>query len=1010
MPSEFQDDLRSTMSRLEGATIDYGRNTSSDLVLHLNQENPETTIHQDGNVLAYLQCFGIVPDITKSSMKEKDTFSQQLKNVLKMVYEESYKILVLSEKSLPLNDKKIDQQSPSADGWQRERLTLLDAIQSLKDYLSKVPNKDDKELSSAFFDWRGEVLHAVQCVLEKERNMLQSYLQSHFCNPGAGDEGSLVEKLEHIVKQQEQQQKIVLEHLLSSDRNSLLIEIQDLQAQLRLMHFQSQEKLQQLQETLINTENHGSQQEHQLRRQVELLEYKLQQEKSIASDLQVSLKNEQEKATELHELLKQEHTAILNLKSDLSETKQTNEKLQNSLQELQKEVIKYSSALEDKEKAMASLLQDFQNEHFKENELQNTLDEQQNQHKIREDEKSKALEELQAALELQCIQNNQLSVALEHEQVANSNLRKELQIENSRYEALLSQDQNKLLELQRTIDIEKNRSLELLSALNHERVLTEQLSMRINECLSCKHKDSLQELQAQLCIERSHARELAVIIEKTRQQVLDSKKQTNEMQMCHEEPQKEKDLNTSLKVTQAFLQNQKQDIIHALEIQEEKEAQLKREWKHLQSILRSLREQEDRIEQRAKERKHEQQTERDQLKELKKAQENQHELELQQWQISGRIKELQQMLEDLKEQERYLNSPNNQHRLSSSSSKNHYHTNLPFTTDAVMLHVKQQKLENIREQLLVVAAYLSEFLYKTLNKAANWPAPNDEAVGVLLHTLEELKTELLSSSKSVVTPTCIMNSMPESEGIAWQERKPVLQNGLKTMEYEATKTHFVMENKSMGASNLKLQKLYRKYLRAESFRKALVYQKKYLLLLLGGFQECEQATLSLIARMGIYPSPPELNVSKSRSRSFTKFRSAVRVVIAVSRLKFLVKKWHKVSKKEILSGATSLGIGPNSDPGARIEILRQFPHVTTESSATQEAGYSNRNDCVRLVNSLPKSPHHLHNRFKSSASQVSSKDPEHSLTEYISHLEAIQQRLGIIMPGLSPGQEKLQML
>lgn len=226
-------------------------------------------------------------------------------------------------------------------------------------------------------------------------------------------------------------------------------------------------------------------------------------------------------------------------------------------------------------------------------------------------------------MELQCIQNNQLSVALEHEQVANSNLRKELQIENSRYEALLSQDQKKLLELQRTIDIEKNHSVELLSALKHERVLTEQLSVRINECLSCKHKDSLQELQAQLCVERSHARELAVIIEKTRQQVLDSKKQASEMQTCHEEPQKEKDLSSSLKVTQAFLQNQKQEIIHALELQEEKEAQLKMEWKHLQSILRSLREQENRMEQRAKERQHEQHIERDQLKELKKAQENQ---------------------------------------------------------------------------------------------------------------------------------------------------------------------------------------------------------------------------------------------------------------------------------------------------------------------------------------------------------------------------------------------------
>lgn len=74
------------------------------------------------------------------------------------------------------------------------------------------------------------------------------------------------------------------------------------------------------------------------------------------------------------------------------------------------------------------------------------------------------------------------------------------------------------------------------------------------------------------------------------------------------------------------------------------------------------------------------------------------------------------MLEDLKEHERCLNSHSNQHRLSSSLSKNHYNTNVPFTTDAVMLHVKQQKLENIREQLLVVAAYLSEFIYKAVNK------------------------------------------------------------------------------------------------------------------------------------------------------------------------------------------------------------------------------------------------------------------------------------------------------
>lgn len=73
--------------------------------------------------------------------------------------------------------------------------------------------------------------------------------------------------------------------------------------------------------------------------------------------------------------------------------------------------------------------------------------------------------------------------------------------------------------------------------------------------------------------------------------------------------------------------------------------------------------------------------------------------------------------------------------------------------------------------------------------------------------------------------------------------------------------------------------MYERYLRAESFRKALVYQKRYLLLLLGGFQECEQATLCLIATMGVHASPP----LSSQRTPLGRFRAAVRVAIAVSR-------------------------------------------------------------------------------------------------------------------------------
>ncbi|NXK95001.1 PCNT protein, partial [Formicarius rufipectus] len=119
---------------------------------------------------------------------------------------------------------------------------------------------------------------------------------------------------------------------------------------------------------------------------------------------------------------------------------------------------------------------------------------------------------------------------------------------------------------------------------------------------------------------------------------------------------------------------------------------------------------------------------------------------------------------------------------------------------------------------------------------------------------------------------------------------------LREAEAQLAKANAETENRPVGeTSHPKLQRLYRKYIRAESFRKALVYQKKYLLLLLGGFQDCEQATLSLIARMGVQPSPAHLQ--RPGARPVSRFRCAVRAVIAVSRLKFLVKKWNKVGRK-----------------------------------------------------------------------------------------------------------------
>jgi hypothetical protein len=66
-------------------------------------------------------------------------------------------------------------------------------------------------------------------------------------------------------------------------------------------------------------------------------------------------------------------------------------------------------------------------------------------------------------------------------------------------------------------------------------------------------------------------------------------------------------------------------------------------------------------------------------------------------------------------------------------------------------------------------------------------------------------------------------------------------------------------------------------------------------LLLGGFRENETRTLALIAKMGAYPSYHE--PTARFSPAFTKFRTAVRVVVATKRMQFLVAKSRKAIKQ-----------------------------------------------------------------------------------------------------------------
>uniref|UniRef100_A0A8C2MER4 Pericentrin (kendrin) n=1 Tax=Cricetulus griseus TaxID=10029 RepID=A0A8C2MER4_CRIGR len=886
-------------------------------------------------------------DQSPGAMKEKEIHAKHMKALLQMVFDESHQILALSKnQDLPNSLSKGEPRDP-LDGLPRDRQALLEAT----------ADRGEKEPSETCLTWSGELLRAIQEVFAREQENAE--LQSRPYGLDLGDYNVLFKRLEKVIKEQGDLQKVQC----LPDRSSLLSEIQALRAQLRMTHLQNQEKLQQLCAALTSTEARGSQREHQLRRQVELLAYKVEQEKCIASDLQKTLNKEQEKASDVRKLLMVEQSAVQDLKSELHACKQENTRLLESLDKVQQEVLRLRygpspytalmaarcfpprAMLDGKENELKGVLQELECERGKERALQAQHEEQQLRHLQREGQSSRALEELKMSLEKQRAQNNQLCVALKHERAAKDNLQKELQIESSRCEALLAQEKGQLSELQKSLEAERSRSLELSEALQHERLLTEQLSRNMQEACARQETQIQHALLRKLKAEKARALELESMLEKVKKEA------------AH---------------TQQQLESQAQE--RCVELRKEKE----------------------------------------------------RELELQCQRDEHKIEQLQQMVRELKRKEK-VPGGDGACRVSPRLG----------SLDLDHVQEQQQELEKIRQQLLCAAGLLTSFTNHTVDRTIkDWTSSNEKAVSSLMRTLEELKSELsipASSKKKMAAELHVQlmnellrdnDTLTKAISMATQEKAELCRTVSrleKTLKHHMQKGCILSrQSKSSGKQdgmvpqsplrnsdpewhtattsmeantyNTKMEKLYLHYLRAESFRKALIYQKKYLLLLIGGFQDSEQETLSMIAHLGVFPSKADKKITTSRP--FTKFRTAVRVVIAIQRLRFLVKKWREVDRR----GALIHGKG--SRQGHRMsrrqhslsETRASLPSKEVSSGHTKDARHSLRSLAAVPLGKVERSTSSPNSRLERSL--TASQDPEHSLTEYIHHLEMIQQRLG----------------
>lgn len=112
--------------------------------------------------------------------------------------------------------------------------------------------------------------------------------------------------------------------------------------------------------------------------------------------------------------------------------------------------------------------------------------------------------------------------------------------------------------------------------------------------------------------------------------------------------------------------------------------------------------------------------------------------------------------------------------------------------------------------------------------------------------------------------------------------------------------------------------LFGKYLRTESFRRALVHQKRYLLIVLGTYEANEAKVMSMVAgKLGATP--------KKKQRPT--FKSVVLVAIAIERMKFILRRWH-TGKRVCAKGIFTHNTPPRRTLSAStINWGRSDPHI-----------------------------------------------------------------------------------
>jgi len=695
-----------------------------------------------------------------------------------------------------------------------------------------------------------------------------------------------------------------------------------------------------------------------LKRKVELQDFRLTQERAVASDARASLDSERGHVAEMTARLSRERSTNNDLQSALDAARDQITRLQVALEKAQAEGETLRSSLEGERSNSRNLNNSLSRDEGEINRLKGEIEREKARREAEVAKEKRGHESVKRSLDDALESMHGLQMTLELEKSAHNEARRELGATKADLRAADSKLTDKLVDLEKNLDLERIRNGELMAALERESEEAKSLTQTLDkERQQTKEeiaslRDMISGLQASLEREKRQVADLSSAVEREKITVASMAASMERTKAAaREEAEAERQAAERTRESLEAAQQETVRLEEVLTSERQEFSALKSTTTLLESEVVSL---EDEMQRKKDEREVERQMEKKKQKELEREKQLEkdarNELEVDVTTLKRKISDLETIL-----------SENRDRELAALAGRG-VATSMRMTSSD--RHVVGPSGDGVRPEESELDLSGFEDLMRNNDKLRK---EKDE----LRSALSKLEEEVWQFRRKEIQP---------SERTDFERALRDAKTELATLRCNVESTERErrrQQQQSYATDKEKLQKLYNKYLRAESFRKALVYQKRYLLLLLGGFQDCEQATLSMIAKMGAYPSPDVPQSGTKRSPAFTKFRSAVRTVIAIQRLKFLVKKWQRAST----SGSRALR-SHAENPSSRC------------SSAASSVRASVRGESESLRQPLPLTP----TRRSSGVHPAPSGTPLNAATPPRSHAGSLSLPTGLTPP------------